>query len=181
MSKWQTKLSQIVFSCPFFNVRKDLIKTPFEENLSYWVVERNDFSIVLPVDSQNNIYFVKQYRHPVSQDTLELPMGTSLNQENLLTCAKRELLEETGIMAEKWEKIGEFFTANGFTAQKAEVFLALNLNFGVSQPDQTEILTTEKIQTSEISHYISTGKIKDGPTLAALNIYQTIYQKNFNT
>lgn len=168
--KWKTEKITPEYSNPYFKFsRHDVIRPNGNKN-PYYVFEKNHpnelFSIIVPLTKNRETCLIGQYRYPVDYYSWEFPMGTAIKNSHLQV-AKTELLEETGIKANKWKKIGEFFTAPGYSTQKAHVFLASELTYGEAHPSDSELLETKKVAILQVFSMIEEGVIKDGPTIAA--------------
>lgn len=126
---------------------------------------------VLAVNDEDEAVLVRQYRYPVGEVLYEVPAGKLNKDEDPILCAKRELLEETGFMAEDWLKMTSFYTAPGFTNEIMHLFLAQNLTAHQAQPDPDEIITFEKVSLKEIWLMMADERIKDAKTIAAVLWY----------
>lgn len=165
---WKTLSQKYLQENPFFKVREDKIIYPKGKVGNYWVLERKAFVVSIPLTEKNETFIVGQFRYAPKIYSWELPMGGAEDGESLLECAKRELLEETGITASRWEKIGDFFVAPGYSSQRAEIFIAKNLNFGKNNPTESEEIELKKIKIGDLFKMAKEGKITDGPTIASL-------------
>ena len=126
-------------------------------------------SAVLPVDGEGNIYLVRQFRAPINQVLLEIPAGKldSIDEDRLLA-AKRELREETGLEAENWLHLCDTFTTPGFSSERISLYLARELVFGESRPDEDEFLNVIKLPFEEAYQMVLRGEIRDAKTQVAL-------------
>jgi len=86
----------------------------------------------------------------------------------LLEAAKRELLEETGLSADRWTELGELYTSNCFTNERAYIFIAEELSEGKAQPDPTELLELKKLPFMEAWQMVLDQEIKDSLAVTAL-------------
>ena len=100
--------------------------------------------------------------------TLEIPAGKLEADERGESCAARELLEETGLRAEKLIHLATVLGSPGFTDEHTEVFLAQGLSQGTARPDEGEVVRTVWIPLDEVMHAISAGLIQDGKTVAGV-------------
>jgi len=120
--------SQVVFRGRVFKVRKDKIRVTESRVSTLDVVEHRNSVTIVPLDSDGNLWFVRQYRHPVGGDLLELPAGVIEPEESAEECAYREIREETGMAAGNLREIGSFFLAPGYSTEYMYVFLATELD-----------------------------------------------------
>ncbi len=151
-----------------FKVRRDYLKTPDGHETKLEIVEHGGSVVILPIDEKNNLLFVRQYRHAVKGDLLELPAGTRNGDEPFEACAAREIREETGMEAGKLQKIGEFYLAPGYSTELMGVFLATQLKSNPLQADEDEFLQVEKIPLKKAIEMAEQGDMPDAKSLAAL-------------
>ena len=124
---------------------------------------------VVAVDDDGYVYLVKQFRIPYNEVMLEVPAGKlDKGNEDIYDAARRELSEETGLVAEKLEFIGEFYPSVGYTDENLRLFIATGLKQGKKHPDEDEFVSTEKIHITELTKMIMDGTVKDGKTIAAV-------------
>jgi ADP-ribose pyrophosphatase len=161
---------------PYYSVHKYEVKYPKGFISPYWIVEKSDFSVVIPLFSDKTTLLVGQYRIPGDFYSWEFPMGTVKGSEPIDN-AKQELEEETGYRSEKWQAIGSYFIGPGTTNVKANIFIAEDLHEGVSHQENTEILHIKHVALSEVKKSIEIGLILDGPTIVAYH-YLESYLKN---
>ncbi len=161
--------SEPVFQGRAFKIRRDYLKTPDGRETKYEIVEHIGSVIIIPVDNDGNLLFVRQYRHAAGLDLLELPAGTrDDNDEPYEVCAAREIREETGMAAGKLERIGNFFLAPGYSTEFMAVFLATDLSHNPLEADADEFLQVEKIPLKKAIEVAERGEMPDAKTLAAL-------------
>lgn len=151
-----------------FRIRRDFLKTPDGRETHFKIVEHGGSVIIIPVDENGNILFVRQYRHAVGINLLELPAGTRDGNEPFDACAAREIREETGMAAGQLVQIGEFYLAPGYSTEFMGIFLATELTHNPLAPDADEILSVEKIPVKQAFELAERGEIPDAKSLAAL-------------
>ncbi len=134
------------------------------------VVDHPGAVVIIALDDDRHVYFVRQYRHAVGQSLIELPAGTLEPGEEPLAAAKRELREEVGLIADDWRPLGSFFSSPGFLNEELHVFLAWGLTQQDADPDIDEELAVERIPLMELRHRLA--EIPDAKTLAALRLLQ---------
>lgn len=151
-----------------FKIRRDYLKTPDGRDTKYEIIEHGGSVILIPIDSDGNIHFVRQYRHAAGIDLLELPAGTRDGDEPYEECAAREIREETGMEAGKLEKVGEFYLAPGYSTEFMVVYIATELKHNPLDADYDEFLEVEKLTLKEAMNLVKNGKMPDAKSLAAL-------------
>ena len=126
-------------------------------------------SAIVPVDDEGNVYLVRQFRACLDQVLLEVPAGKlDYKGEDRLEAAKRELHEETGLTAGSWTHLTDIFTTPGFSVELISLYLARDLSFGESQPDDDEFLNLVKLPLPEVVAMIARGEINDAKTVSAV-------------
>jgi len=151
-----------------FLIRRDYLKTPDGHETKLDIIEHGGSVVIVPVDKDGNLIFVRQYRHAAGTDLLELPAGTLEKDEDPAVCAAREIREETGFAADKIEKIGDFYLAPGYSTEFMHVYLAQGLRHDPLEADTDEFLSVETIPFAEAIQMAEKGEIPDAKSLAAL-------------
>jgi ADP-ribose pyrophosphatase len=151
-----------------FLIRRDLLKTPDGRETKFDIIEHGGSVIIVPIDKDGNLLFVRQYRHAAGIDLLELPAGTLEKGEDPTVCAAREIREETGFAADKLEKIGDFYLAPGYSTEFMHVYLAQELRHDPLEADADEFLSVEAIPLAEAFQMAERGEMPDAKSLAAL-------------
>lgn len=160
--------SEILLQGRAFKIRRDYLKTPDGRETTLEIVDHGGSVVILPIDENNNLLFVRQYRHAAGGDLLELPAGTREEEEPFEECAAREVREETGMEAEKLQKVGEFYLAPGYSTEFMVVFLATGLKDNPLQADEDEFLQVERIPLKKAFEMAEHGEVPDAKSLAAL-------------
>ncbi len=151
-----------------FKIRRDTMKTPDGRETKYEIVEHGGSVVLVPLDGEGNLLFVRQYRHAAGMDVLELPAGTLDDNEPFEKCAAREIREETGMEAGTLKHIGSFYLAPGYSTEFMGVFLATDLKHNPLEADEDEFLSVEKIPWKQAIEMAERGEIPDAKSLAAL-------------
>lgn len=170
---FETINNETVYRGKAFNVRCDQVRLPNGKVTSLDIIEHPGAVTLIPIDSQNQLIFVRQYRHAAGKDLLELPAGTLDEGEMPEECAYREIREEIGLSAGKLSKVGEFFLAPGYSTEYMYVYLATYLHPDPLQGDDEEFISVEYIPLNKIPEIISQGMIEDAKSLAALFLAQS--------
>lgn len=124
---------------------------------------------VLPLDRDGMVTMVSQYRYAHSKVLLEIPAGKLDAGEDFLDAAKRELMEETGIVARKYTFLGEIYTTPAFVDEVIYMYLATELEEGGEQHlDEDEFLNVEKISLDTLIQMTLDGRIRDAKTQTAV-------------
>jgi ADP-ribose pyrophosphatase len=113
------------------------------------IVEHAEAVVVLPLDADQNIWFVRQYRHPAERELLELPAGILPAGESPVDGARRELQEEIGMTAGTLDRLLSFWLAPGYSTEYMHIFLATQLSPAPLAQDEDEIITVEKVPLAQ--------------------------------
>ncbi len=151
-----------------FTIRRDTLKTPDGRETKFDIVEHGGSVVIIPMDNDGNLLFVRQYRHAAGMDLLELPAGTRDGNEPYEECAAREIREETGMEAGTLKHVGSFYLAPGYSTEYMGVFLAVDLKHNPLKADDDEFLSVEKIPVTEAFAMAERGDMPDAKSLAAL-------------
>jgi 8-oxo-dGTP pyrophosphatase MutT (NUDIX family) len=123
---------------------------------------------IIPLDDQLNTWLVGQFRFTLNQYTWEIPEGGGPVETVALDAAKRELLEETGLVAGEWIKLMDFHLSNSVSDEYGQIFLARQLEQHAPEPEETEQLQVKKIPFEEAYHMVEDGRITDSMSVAAI-------------
>jgi len=165
---WKITGQREVYDNPWINLTEYNVINPAGGNGIYGKVHFKNTAIgIVPLDDDMNTYLVGQFRFTINEYSWEIPEGGCLNEEPLVA-AQRELLEETGLKAERWQKIREMYLSNSVTDEFCSVFVATGLSQHTATPEETEQLLVKKLPFEEAYKMVMQGKIKDALTIAAL-------------
>jgi ADP-ribose pyrophosphatase len=123
---------------------------------------------VIPFLDADTVVFVRQYRHPVAEVTLELPAGKLDEGEDVLACVKRELHEETGYTAKRIRPLLQYWPTPAFANEVLHLFVADGLVAGRHHPDADEFLEVVTMPFAKALGLVRSGKIKDSKTVIGL-------------
>jgi len=170
IQKWTTISTKMVFDHRWYRLRQDTVALPNNQIVDdYFVSLRPDIATVLPITADGHIVFVRQYRHGVGEILLELPAGTFDSGEAPLSVAKRELTEETGYVAEKWESVATFYNNPVKQNNRIHLFKAHNVQRMHAQNlDATEDIEVILKPIADIPALIAAGEICVAGTITAL-------------
>jgi ADP-ribose pyrophosphatase len=168
MPKFELLRSETLMQGRAFKIRRDHLKTPNGGETKLEIIEHGGSVVIVPVDEDGNLLFVRQYRHAAGMDLLELPAGTRDGDEPFEDCAAREIREETGMEAGNLQKVGEFYLAPGYSTEFMGVYLATQLKHNPLEADEDEFLEVEKVPVGEAIQRAERGEIPDAKSLAAL-------------
>ena len=160
---------QTLFHGALIDVSHMQVTLPNGETALREIVHHKGAAAVVPVDSQENVYLVRQHRVAVDLMTLEIPAGKlDTADEDPLHCAVRELREETGLKAEHMEKLSHIVTTPGFCTEKIGLYLATGLSQHEDHPDEDEFLRVTRIPLKEAVQRVMSGEFQDAKTALGL-------------
>lgn len=142
---WKTISSTQIYESPWILLQVDDVINPAGKKSTYSITKFKKLAVgVLPIDQDGFTYIVGQWRYPFAKYTWEIPEGGGDFGVDPQISGARELKEETGIEAKHWEKIVEMDMSNSATNEVAHIYLATELTFGASQPDEDEEIELKK-------------------------------------
>lgn len=151
----------------------DTVRFPNGKTGELEMIRHSGAAAVLPLLSDDGddpqIILIRQYRYASGGYMLEVPAGRPDKEgEDWELCARRELEEETGMIAGKLTRLTEIFTTPGFTDEKIHLFLATDLTRGSGKLDEDEFLETEVMHLSAVLKKIRDGEIQDAKTICTI-------------
>ena len=169
MELFEKKLaSKQVFDGVVVKLFVDEVELPDGKKSVREVVRHPGAVCVVPVTDKGEVIMVKQFRYAFNQVLLEIPAGKLEKGEDPLEAAKRELEEESGVVAGTIEHIGELYTTVAILDEKIQMYLATDLTYKNAHPDDGEFLEIEKIPLSTLVDMVMKGEIKDSKTQIAI-------------
>lgn len=174
---WTTIESRSVYSNPWISVREDRVIRPDGLPGIYGVVHFKNRAIgVLPVEDDGSIWLVGQFRYPLNHYSWEIPEGGGSQEESAEDAARRELREETGLLADILEPLGaEIHLSNSVSDESGRLFRASRLTRGPSDPEGTERLSVRKFSWTEVLRMLGSGEITDSLSVIAI-LHESIHR-----
>jgi 8-oxo-dGTP pyrophosphatase MutT (NUDIX family) len=167
LSPWKLISSRPVYKNPWFQVREDKVIRPDGSSGIYGVVELSEYVGVVAIDDQGRMALVRQWRYLYGESTLEVPAGNSSPSDvNSMDSARRELLEETGLIAASWLSLGQ--VRYSAVTNIGYLFLAWNLTEGtrpMANDDWTELIWVDYLEAVSL---VLVGEITESTSLAAI-------------
>ena len=163
--------SKTLYRGRLLDLRLDEILLSSGRKVKREIVIHPGASAILPIIKPGKILMVKQYRHPVGEVLLEIPAGTLKPGEDPMTCAARELEEETGYRAEKLIHLVTIYPTPGYSSEILHIYLAKDLRRGVQALEIDEDISVIEMTFDQVLEGIKDGKIRDSKTIAAILYY----------
>ena len=170
---WPVTSSDVQLRNRLITVRSDKIQMPDQDFAERTVVTHPGAVAVLALDDANRVLMIRQYRHPVGHALWEVPAGLrDAAGESPLATARRELLEETGYRAERWDTLVDYFPSPGYTTERIRIFLARDLqpvpDTGYEREHEEKFLVAEWVPLAEAVRLALAGKLHNGPAVTGL-------------
>jgi ADP-ribose pyrophosphatase len=149
-------------------LRVDSVKLPNGYRTTREIVEHPGAVAVIPVLDDATILLTRQYRRAAKRHMVEIPAGTLERGESPISCAKRELVEETGYAARRIQRLFSCFLAPGYSTEKIHFFLATKLVPRKGEHPEDEAITSRALKLREALKAIERGEIQDAKTICGL-------------
>jgi len=162
--------SQWVFEGKRFRVERLTTKVG-DKTVTRDVVRHPGAVTIVPMVDDDHVCLIQNYRIAAGQTLIELPAGTLEPNEDPLITAQRELEEETGYTAKRWEKMGEFYLSPGILDENMRLYVATELVAGDPQREDGEEIENLIVPLEEALKMVRDGRIRDAKTIVGLLMY----------
>jgi ADP-ribose pyrophosphatase len=163
--------SEVVYKGKVFGVRHDLVREPNGIEATRDVVTHSGSVVILPVLPDGRILMIRQYRHTVGDYLLEIVAGRIEPGESWLSAARRELAEETGYRAKRFQKMMDVYPTPGFVQERMVAYAAMGLTPGETNPDEDEHIEPKPFALNALLKMIEKGHIHDAKSVAGILYY----------
>jgi ADP-ribose pyrophosphatase len=160
--------TELMYDGNFIQVRKDRVRLPDGSVDTREYITHPGAVAVLAMLGNGNLIMERQFRYAPKREFIELPAGKIDHGEDILNCAKRELLEETGYIADEWTHLTTAWPCIGYADERMEYFLARKLSYKGHERDQGEFMEVFDLPLTEALDWIRLGKINESKTLVGL-------------
>lgn len=167
----------VVWTGRIFNVDRLQVQLPDGRNAIRDVVRHPGAVAIVALTDEGHICLVRQYRTALGRVTVEIPAGKLDPGEDPLECASRELLEETGMLAEKIAYLTTIATSDGFTDELIHIYMATGLSFSKSSPDADEFINVDLVEVGELVDAVLDGRIEDAKTVVGALLCDAISRR----
>ncbi len=166
---WKIISSKYIYENPWIQLTEYQVINPNGGQGIYGVVSFKNIAIgIIPLDDESNTWIVGQYRFPLNEYSWEIPEGGGKKDVPILESAQRELLEECGITAKRWDLILKMHLSNSVSDEVGFVFVARDLHFTQAKPEETEKLDVQKIPFDLLYEKVMNGEITDSLSVAGV-------------
>lgn len=159
-----------VFHGRLLRVQRDSVTLPNGARTTREYIRHVGAVAIVPLLDDGSVVLVKQCRYPLGTVLWEIPAGKLDHgaAEELLSCARRELSEETGYEAEHWQHLLSIATTPGFSDEIIHLYKAWGLRHFAQHPDEDEFISAQAFSPAELRRMAERGELYDGKTLCAL-------------
>lgn len=164
----KTLTSDKLYEGKVVSLYKDTVELENGETAVREWIEHHGGVCVVPINENNEVLFVKQFRYAFREVLLEVPAGKLNKGEDHYECGKRELLEETGAVCENYTYLGVMYPTTAYLTEKIHMYLATGLDFKSQKLDDDEFLDVVKIPFDKAIEMVMNGEIQDSKTQLAL-------------
>ena len=176
---WESNTSEIIADCRVFKVRKDTsVRASDGVSATFFVIENPDWVNVVAVTSEGQVVLIEQFRHGTGSLITEIPGGMVDVGEDAESAAKRELVEETGFVSNRWLKVGESLPNPAIQSNTIHHYLALDCEkLREAKFDDHESIAFRLVPLHEVEDLVHNGTITHSLAVTAL-YYAQRYLKN---
>jgi len=167
---WERLGSERLLANRYFSLRSDRLRLP-DGGIKdpYFVLERPDAAIIVPITANDEVVLVRQYRPPLEMMELGLPAGLVEEGERPQEAARRELAEETGHTGGEWEPLGTLASSPSLKDNWAYLFLARGVEETTApDPDEHELVEVVRVPVAELLGLVHSDKIVSSSGVAAV-------------
>ncbi|MGB4834335.1 MAG: NUDIX hydrolase [Candidatus Moraniibacteriota bacterium] len=172
---WKSLGSEHALDTRWLKVKKETVELPNGKILDdFYTVEGGELIAILAVDRDSNVFLVKQYRHAVGDVTIDLPGGGVEKGEQPIDAARRELAEETGMLANHMEKLLTYYPDSGRTTCTKHIFLATELKEDTGNSysqDESENIRLIRMSLEELLEKMKSGEMKEATLHVGVSSY----------
>lgn len=169
LNPWKVLSETEQYDNPWINVKEYGVINPSGGRGIYGKVHFKNIAIgIVPLDENNHTWLVGQYRFVLNAYSWEIPEGGCPLHTEPLDAAKRELLEETGLVALNWKELMRMHLSNSVSDELCIIYLATGLEQKEAMPEETEQLQVRKLPLEEVYSMVEKGQITDAVSVAAI-------------
>lgn len=172
---WEPLKSEYVLDTRWLKVKKETVELPNGKILDdFYTVEGGELIAILAIDKNESVFLVKQYRHAVGDVTIDLPGGSVEKGEQPIEAAKRELAEETGMLAGHMEELLIYYPDSGRTSCIKHIFLATDLKEDIENlyfQDENENICLISMPFKDILRRMKSGELKEATLHVGISAY----------
>lgn len=170
----QVRAEDTVWQGRIFDISRLRVGLPDGREALRDVVRHPGAVAIVALTDDGRICLVRQYRTALGRVTVEVPAGKLDPGEDPLECAHRELLEETGMQADRMAFLTTIATGVGFCDELIHLYMATGLHFVQSDPDADEFINVDLVPLPELIDAVLDGRIEDAKTVVGALICDSV-------
>ncbi|MCO5233850.1 MAG: NUDIX hydrolase [Chitinophagales bacterium] len=175
---WKTLKVTEIYDNPWIKLTHEDVLIPNGHQGIYGKVHFKNIAVgIIPIDENNNTWLVGQFRYTINEYSWEIPEGGALIPQDPLEAAQKELAEEVGLGANKWELIAKLHNSNSVTDETAYIYVAKDLYSKEGKLDDTEVIERKKLPIKEAIKMAMNGEITDSMSIVALLKFHILEQQ----
>jgi ADP-ribose pyrophosphatase len=171
--------SETVFKGRLMHVKRDRVRLPNGAESTREYIVHPGAVVIIPVFDNGDLLLERQHRYPLHRDFIELPAGKIDPGEDDLTCARRELEEETGYTASEWREVTTIYPCIGYSDERLAFYLAKGLQDGTHGRDHDEFLEIFRLPFAEAMQWVRDGRICETKTVIGLFWLEKMLQQGW--
>ena len=160
--------SKDIYQGRIIKLRVDTVQLPSGRTTTREIVEHEDAVCVVPIDENNNVLMVRQYRKAAQLNLLEVPAGGVEAGETPDETALRELQEEVSVTSGSLRRLSGFWVSPGWATEFMHAYLATDLTPASLPADDDEYISVERVPLDRVPGLIESGEIQDSKSIASL-------------
>jgi ADP-ribose pyrophosphatase len=164
-------MHEVLLTARKFTVERRVFAGPDGRTLTREVVVHPGAVVILPILDERRIVMIRNFRHSVGEELLELPAGTCEPGEPIADTARRELIEESGYRARSMSPLSEFYASPGVMTEMMHAFVATDLEACGQSLEPDERIVPEVVELERVRRMLSSAELRDGKTIATLGLY----------
>lgn len=157
--------SALMHQGKFLTLKQDIVRLPDGRNASREYLIHPGAVMMIPLFDDGSVLMERQFRYAVGEVMIEFPAGKLDPQEGAIACAERELEEETGYSAKRWDFLTRIHPVISYSTEFIDLFLARDLAAGASKLDDGEFLETFIAPAGQVIDWVRQGRISDVKTI----------------
>ncbi|QOK96243.1 NUDIX domain-containing protein [Ralstonia pseudosolanacearum] len=157
--------SALLHQGKFLTLKQDIVRLPDGRNASREYLIHPGAVMMIPLFDDGTVLMERQFRYPVGKVMIEFPAGKLDPREGALACGKRELREETGYVAQRWDFLTRIHPVISYSTEFIDLYLARDLQPGASALDEGEFLETFVAPAGQLIDWVRNGTISDVKTI----------------
>lgn len=176
----ETRLnSEEILRGDFLHARRDTVRLPDGKKATREYIIHPGAVMIIAQFDDGRVVLERQYRYPVQSVMIEFPAGKLEVGEDVLACAQRELLEETGYSARRWARAGLMHPVISYSTEFIDIWFARELSLGERKLDEGEFLDVFSATPVELLGWCAAGRVTDAKTLTGMLWLQNVLNGNW--